>query len=215
MRALERDMTERWPSAGDLLAALQRYLYSLDDPPGPRDVAALVARYCPPSTRRLPTHLDDLADSDPSPATQPRPRAASVADEPRPGPSTAVIPRDAAGPRGKRPTRARTQTFATHVELEQILERGATPSPEAAAGAGARASDASDPTQTSPGADDHRDDPAPSRPGVARRADRATDAEAADADASTANATEAAPGPGEPSCRRCRCRGELHPRPPP
>ena len=58
MRALERDQTARWPNAGDMLAALQRYLYALDETPGPRDVAALVARYCPPETRRLPTHLE-------------------------------------------------------------------------------------------------------------------------------------------------------------
>ncbi|HEX2686732.1 MAG TPA: serine/threonine-protein kinase, partial [Kofleriaceae bacterium] len=51
MRALERDMTRRWPSAGDMLAALQRYLYGLEEPPGPRDIAALVAKYCPPETR--------------------------------------------------------------------------------------------------------------------------------------------------------------------
>ena len=124
MRALERDMTARWASAGDMLAALQRYLYSLDDPPGPRDLAALVARYCPPETRRLPTHHDELADAEPGPdATQPRGTSPAVPDAPRPGPATSVIPRPGALPRGKRHSRARTQTFATHVELEEILER--------------------------------------------------------------------------------------------
>ena len=161
MRALERDTTARWASAGDMLAALQRYLYSLDDPPGPRDVAALVGRYCPPSTRRLPTHHDDLADSEPSPgATQPRGRAASAtpaaADEPpRPGPMTAVIPRDVAGPRGKRPTRARTETFATHVELEQMLEL-ALPSSD-----GAAADGLDDRTGHADPADRERDDSPP------------------------------------------------------
>jgi hypothetical protein len=114
-----------------MLAALQRYLYGLDEPPGPRDLAALVARYCPPETRRLPTHHDLLGEPDWSPdATQPR-RAVTAptgdSDAPRPGPATAVIPRDGAGPRGKRPTRARTETFATHVALDEILERASPP----------------------------------------------------------------------------------------
>jgi len=131
MRALERDPAARWPSAADMLAALQRYLYSLDETPGPRDVAALVARHCPPETRRLPTHHDELERSevgggDPAEPPRPRPWTASpepttaAADPPRPGPATAVISRDGAA-RGKRPSRARTETFATHVELAQIL----------------------------------------------------------------------------------------------
>ena len=101
MRALERDQSARWPSAGEMLAALNKYLYSLDETPGPRDVAALVAQFCPPETRRMPTHAD-----------------AEVGDPPPlAGPSTAVIPREAAA-RGK-PKRA--QTFATHVELRDML----------------------------------------------------------------------------------------------
>jgi len=113
MRALERDQTVRWTSAADMLAALQRYLYSLEDTPGPREVGALVARYCPPETRRLPTH----ADADPVPTEDGTPPPVPA------GPRTAVIEREAA-PRGKQ--RARTETFATHVDLKHILER-ATP----------------------------------------------------------------------------------------
>jgi hypothetical protein len=89
-----------------MLAALNKYLYSLDETPGPRDVAALVAQFSPPETRRLPTHqiTDDEA--------------------PKPGgPSTAVIPREA---QGKRPKRA--QTFATHVELQDMLRPPERPS---------------------------------------------------------------------------------------
>jgi eukaryotic-like serine/threonine-protein kinase len=134
MRALERDMTSRWGSARDMLAALQRYLYSLDEMPGPLDVAALVARYCPPETRRLPTHHDHLADSQ---LPFERSRAPSVAPSdtgpPRPGPLTAVIPRERAA-RGTRHLRARTETFATHVALEEMLER-ATPMSASAADA--------------------------------------------------------------------------------
>ncbi|HEX3761935.1 MAG TPA: protein kinase [Kofleriaceae bacterium] len=153
MRALERDPATRWPTSGDMLAALQRYLYSLDETPGPRDVAALVARYCPPETRRLPTHHDEL-DADGAPeATRPRPWTASpVAGEPpRPGPATAVIPRDRA-PQGKRGNRARTETFATHVELVQLLERP----PAASAGP--------DDQTAVPDAPDKRGDATPVRP---------------------------------------------------
>ncbi len=114
MRALARDPAARYSSAAEMLAQLQRYLYALDEPPGPRDVAALVARYCPPETRRLPTHADE--------ATSDVPSGPVLA-----GPSTAVVPRPpipgtAGVPRGNR---ARTETFATHVELVTLLR--ATP----------------------------------------------------------------------------------------
>jgi serine/threonine protein kinase len=105
MRALERDRDARWSSAGDMLAQLNKYLYGLDATPGPRDIAALVARYCPPETRRLPT--SQVVGDIEAPA----------------GPRTAVIPRDGAAPRG-RPQRHRT--FATNVEVKEILDR-ATP----------------------------------------------------------------------------------------
>jgi hypothetical protein len=94
-----------------MLAQLNKYIFGLDEPPGPRDVDALVAKYCPPETRRMPTH----ADPAPGGETEGVPRPA--------GPHTAVIPRDATPAKGKR---ARTETFATNVELESMLER-ATP----------------------------------------------------------------------------------------
>jgi len=105
MRALQRDEGARWANAGEMLAALNKYLYSLDATPGPREVASLVAHFCPPETRRLPT--SQLVDTSDSPAK-------------KDGPSTAVIPREAAAA-GKRPKRA--QTFATHVELRDMLGR--------------------------------------------------------------------------------------------
>ncbi|MBA3455574.1 MAG: serine/threonine protein kinase, partial [Deltaproteobacteria bacterium] len=117
MRALERDKTARWIDAAEMLAALQKYLYALEDTPGPRDVAALVAKFCPPETRRVPTHADASFELEPD----------SVESEPIPpgGPRTAVIPRDGQPPRGRRaPTRQ--QSFATHVELKDMLF-GATP----------------------------------------------------------------------------------------
>jgi hypothetical protein len=111
MRALERDQDARWPNAGEMLAQLNKYIFGLDEPPGPRDVDALVAKYCPPETRRMPTHADPV----PGGETEGAPRPA--------GPHTAVIPRDATPAKGKR---ARTETFATNVQLESMLER-ATP----------------------------------------------------------------------------------------
>ncbi len=107
MRALERDRDARWPSAADMLAQLNKYLYSLDETPGPREVAALVARFCPPETRRMPTHAE---------------RAGTEEGAPVAGPRTAVIPRDVA-PRG-RPQRHKT--FATNVEMKDMIDR-ATP----------------------------------------------------------------------------------------
>jgi tRNA A-37 threonylcarbamoyl transferase component Bud32 len=133
MRALERDRDARWPSASDMLAQLNKYLYSLDETPGPRDVAALVARFCPPETRRLPT--EQLGDGRPvtevGAVGQGRASTQGVVGEGRAptspierpaGPQTAVIPRDGA-PRGKP---RRHQTFATNVEIKAMLDR-ATP----------------------------------------------------------------------------------------
>ena len=119
MRALERDQTARWSSAADMLAALQRYLYGLDDTPGPREVAALVARYCPPEKRRMSTHADSVVERGDSILEH-----AEGAAPPPEGPRTAVLDRADGVPRGKQ--RARTQTFATHVDLKNLLER-ATP----------------------------------------------------------------------------------------
>lgn len=124
MKALERDKTARWTSAGEMLAALQRYLYGLEQMPGPRDVAALVAKYCPPETRRVPTHADVHPVE--SPVLQDGEDPLETAATPPPvgaGPATAVIPRDADGPRGKP---VRHQSFATHVDMKDMLER-ATP----------------------------------------------------------------------------------------
>jgi hypothetical protein len=124
MRALERDRNARWQSAADMLAALNRYLYSLDETPGPRDVAALVARFCPPETRRLPTHLEAAAHESvaPEPLGDDASGPAAATPAAASGPSTAVIPRDQQA-RGKP---QRQQTFATNVDMKSILDR-ATP----------------------------------------------------------------------------------------
>ncbi len=122
MRALERDKTARWPNAEEMLGALQRYLYGLEEMPGPRDVAALVASYCPPETRRMPTHAE--APSEPEGDDVPT-GGETEATPPPGGPRTAVIPRDGSKPRGKAKF-ARQKSFATNIELKDMLER-ATP----------------------------------------------------------------------------------------
>ena len=122
MRALDRDVTARWPSAADMLAAINRFLYALDDTPTARDVAALVAKYCPPETRRLATHAEALllAQVDEGAGA---PQVAPPVTPP--GPHTAVIPRDGAAARGKYPRApTRQESFATHVVLRDMLERG-------------------------------------------------------------------------------------------
>jgi serine/threonine-protein kinase len=126
MRALERDIGARWPSASDMLAALNKYLYALDETPGPRDVAALVARFCPPETRRLPTHLEAMAHDVITPDPFAPDHGERVAAS---GPATAVIPRAPALPSGGPSTAAppagrpqRQRSFATNVDLAPILD---------------------------------------------------------------------------------------------
>ena len=131
-----------------MLAALQRYLYSLDETPGPRDVAALVARYCPPETRRLPTHADPPTADAGDPAAPPPagPRTARIDRDAPPdaGPRTTPVDRDAPS---DAPRRARTETFATHVDLRSILAsaEGASAGPASDDDAGSPADDASSP----------------------------------------------------------------------
>src|SRR3569623_661646 len=102
-------------------APRNRFLYALEEIPGPREVAALVAKFCPPETRRMPTHLEsmtEMIDEDSAPVA-----ASGPATEVTPkGPATAVIPKDAQV-KGKKP---RAQPFATNVQLEDLLSR-ATP----------------------------------------------------------------------------------------
>jgi hypothetical protein len=91
-----------------------------------------------------------------------------------------VIPRERAEPQGKR-SRARTETFATHVDLEQILVRGA---PTTVASRPRAAAQAGDPDPAAdrdgePGPD--RDEPAPVRsPGRDARDEAPTRADRTD-----------------------------------
>jgi len=133
-RALARDADGR-AGAAELLAALNRYLYSLDDAPGARDVAALVARHCPPVVRR--------AGSDGAGEATERRAADTELDA---GPRTVPVARDGTGPRGKgRPPTAREEIFATHVELEKVLARATPLFPIAAIREEAKAAEAAPP----------------------------------------------------------------------
>lgn len=117
IKALRRERSERWGSAAEMLAALHRYLYSLAETPGARELSQLVARHCPPSVRRH--HTD--ADATPR-GVEPGEARADDHDEstqtsspPPAGPGTAVMARAP----GAAPVRQ--QAFATHVELAGLL----------------------------------------------------------------------------------------------
>src|SRR5262249_16976741 len=73
MRALERDRGARWQTAGDMLAALNKYLYGLEDPPSPPQAPTLVTHFTPPPK---PPH--------PAPRAARRPRQAGPAPPPHP-----------------------------------------------------------------------------------------------------------------------------------
>ena len=104
-RALQREPGERWASAGAFHDELQRYLYSLDAPPGARDLATLVAKYSP--AHRGPTAQVPLLDRGARPATS--------GDG---GPRTAIVGnRRAARP----PTAVPEKTFATNIALTRML----------------------------------------------------------------------------------------------
>ena len=117
LRCLERDPAARWRDAGELASALNRALYTLDVVPGARDVAAVVARYCPP-VRETVEHVDPAGEAsapfDAGPVTD--------AD----APSTQVMEGAPARSRGKRKPTIREASFATHVDFEKVLSR-ATP----------------------------------------------------------------------------------------
>jgi tRNA A-37 threonylcarbamoyl transferase component Bud32 len=95
LRGLERDPEKRWPRAGDLLAAINRYLYALDEPPGSRDLSALIARHCPPITHELEA-----------------PGRGTLVDEQHEGPATIRVERPA----------AREEIFATHADIQQAMQ---------------------------------------------------------------------------------------------
>lgn len=52
LRALDRDRDRRYATAGEILTALARFVYSVEPPVTQASLAALVARICPPVARR-------------------------------------------------------------------------------------------------------------------------------------------------------------------
>src|SRR5437660_212211 len=102
-------------SSSSTSASRSRSATAATPAPGPREVERLVARYCPPEPRRLPTDL--VVDIPLEPRAHDTDLGEVGNTPPKPGPRTAVIPREVAA-RGK--TRARTETFATNVQLEQM-----------------------------------------------------------------------------------------------
>jgi hypothetical protein len=115
LKCLERDVAKRWKDAGELSSALHRALYALEPTPGARDVAAVVARYCPPLGRDdVETSAGEITEATPPPVTEGG------------GPSTQVMDRDGKVAKGKRKPTVREATFATSVDFERVLSR-ATP----------------------------------------------------------------------------------------
>jgi serine/threonine-protein kinase len=118
LRGLAREPAQRWANAAEYLGALNRYLYTLEPVPGPRDLGALIAKYCPPERARTDVEGEHERTTPHVPEGE--------------GPATLVHDREEHGlttpaaARGKRPVTVREQSFATHVELEKALLR-ATP----------------------------------------------------------------------------------------
>ena len=102
-RALQRDRDERYQTAGEFLAAVNRFMYSLESPVSPVALSRLVALNCPP--RKAGT-----AD----------PRRAAESSVPK---GEGTVPMEGRS-MGKR--RAQTRTFATNVHFEEVLAN-ATP----------------------------------------------------------------------------------------
>src|SRR5690606_13540497 len=114
LRALAPRREDRFASAGQMQAALGRYLYAQDPPPTAAALSALIARACPSAMG---------AGAGPSRRPGPVPGTDDV-DRTRPSPDR--------GPRGlaRAPT---VETFATSVQLARVLAAGTPGSNDQAA----------------------------------------------------------------------------------
>lgn len=112
-KALQRDLDKRYSSAGDLLIAINRFLYSQMETVTPEDVSRIIAKHCPPTTKEFARPGSRMgAQDDSGPGTMPF----EGARVPRKRSGTVPMER----PQGKR--RAETvQSFATHVNLQEVL----------------------------------------------------------------------------------------------
>jgi serine/threonine-protein kinase len=113
LRALERDTAKRWSSAGELSAALSRYLFGVEPHVTPATIGALVRELCPELPRAVPGERPASVGS----------VAPTAAGDPRTTPMSDGDGRTADGGRGT----GEHKSFATHVELERALERNRTP----------------------------------------------------------------------------------------
>tara|TARA_R110002096_G_scaffold44526_4_gene120032 strand:- start:11231 stop:13012 length:1782 start_codon:yes stop_codon:yes gene_type:complete len=112
-KALERNLSDRYATAGEFLLALNRYLYSKAETVSPRDISKVVAHNCPPT----------VAESA-RPRTESGPvRHGTVPMQRQPPKRSGTVPMARA--QGKQ--RAETvRTFATHVQFQKVLS-SATP----------------------------------------------------------------------------------------
>jgi serine/threonine-protein kinase len=101
-RALARDRDKRFASAADFLAALTRYLYTVEPPVSPSALSAFAAELCPARPLRAATDGASAAGSSPGddPATRPH-RTCSTPPGRWPG---ASAPRRRSRPAPSRPT---------------------------------------------------------------------------------------------------------------
>jgi serine/threonine protein kinase len=128
LRGLEREPEKRWGSAGELLSAINRYLYALDEPPGAREVAALIARWCPPVRQPTPevvvpsTTVDDEAHE---PVTQSFATHAELQKvfEKTPLFGTRAIPDDAGGSPKTTPHPRRSVPPTSPPPIDPVVEK--------------------------------------------------------------------------------------------
>jgi len=134
LRALQRNEADRFATAVEFSTALNRYLYSREAHETAAKLSKLVARHCPPIVRRAPGEQSEPG-SEPRAAAEPGVDHTKPIDRSKPIDGTKPIDRTkpvdrtkpierAGSATGKR--RAKTATFATHVNFEDVLAK-ATP----------------------------------------------------------------------------------------
>ncbi len=112
-KALERNLNDRYATAGEFLLALNRFLYSQAETVSPSDISRVVARNCPPTPAESAR-----------PKTEAGPRRSGTVPMARPGQQrSGTVPMER--PQGK-PRAETVRTFATHVQFQKVLS-SATP----------------------------------------------------------------------------------------
>ncbi len=119
MRALERDASARFTTAVEFLTAINRYLYSREAHETAAKLSKLIAKHCPPVVRRA-----DSAEQSES-----EPGADDGVDRTKPIDRTKPVDRTKPLSASSKPSgkgRAKTATFATNMQFENVLAK-ATP----------------------------------------------------------------------------------------